>query len=462
MAHRLGVAARSKTARSEMVAVHRRRLSDARGSLWFKPSFAMLAALVLGAALSVVDVHRGSLLWAVSFHGDAGDARQLLTVVTGTMITVTSLVFGLTVVTLQIASTQFSPRLLRTFLRDGGTQTVLSGFVGTVSYSLVGLFTVGTETRNGVVFVPRLAISGAIALGLMCIGMLVYYIGHITNAIRIDTIMRKVEADTRRVLVRDHPKIVASTGGDPDRDETASVPAHAVQVPAPADGYVQGVNARLLPLATRKGLTVCLVQLVGYYVVAGRELAIVWSDDGREPGPTTLGAIAALIDINPERRIECDVGLGLRQLVDIVDRAMSTGQNDPYTATQAVHHMMSLLVDASERSFATRELRDDRGDVRVIVPIMNFPTHLRVVCGHIRQGGLERHPRVVLEVLRMLAALGDLAVCDSRVQAIRREVKVLLADASRMIVTQADLDEVLEQGREILQSLDRRDTELVG
>jgi len=393
-------------------------------------------------------------LWRFAFHGDASDARQLLVVVTGTMITVTSLVFALTVVTLQIASTQFSPRLLRTFLRDAGTQLVLSGFVGTVSYSLAGLFTVGTGTA----YVPRLGISAALAFSLMSVGLLVYYIGHITNAIRIDTIMRTVEADTRRILRRDH-RLVDGAEADPDFAPIIIAPPHAVTVSAPTDGYVQGVRPGLLPLAIRKRVTIELVQLVGYYVVAGRQLAHVWSDDGTPLKRTTLGAIAALIDINPERRIERDVGLGLRQLVDITNRAMSTGQNDPYTGTQAVHHLTSLLVDGSRRSFSTIELHDDRQNLRVVAPIMSFPTHLKVVCSHIRQGGLERHPRVTLELLRMLGALAESAVGKVRIHAVRHEAELVMADATRMILAQDDLDEVLHLGKDVLRALDQRDAE---
>jgi uncharacterized membrane protein len=450
----IGAVARSRSARAEVVAVYRRQFTDAASSLWFKPSVAVLGALAMGAALSRIDVQPGSALWPVVFHGDASDARQVLVVVTSTMITVTSLVFALTVVTLQIASTQFSPRLLRRFLRDGGTQLVLSGFVGTVSYSLAGLFTVGTGSTS----VPRLGISAALALALMSVALLVYYIGHITNAIRIDTIMRTILADTRRVLRRDHP-LVAAADGDPDLAPVTVAPAHAVAVRAATDGYAQGVDARILSLAVRKGLTVQLVPLVGYHVVAGSAVAVVWSDDGTPLKPTTLGAIAALIEIDPERRIELEVGLGVRQLVDITNRAMSTGQNDPYTGAQAVHHLTSLLLDCSKRSFATFTLRDTAGTPRVLVPIMDFPTHLKVVCGHIRQGGLERHPRVMLELLRMLGALAEAVVGEGRVHAVRHETELVIADANRMIPNQGDLDDVLELAKDVLRALDHRDAE---
>ncbi|MBA2725339.1 MAG: DUF2254 domain-containing protein, partial [Actinobacteria bacterium] len=304
--------------------------------------------------------------------------RQVLTVIIGALIPVTSLIFALTVVTLQIASTQFSPRLLRTFLRDSRTQLVLSALVGTVAYSLAGLFTVTTD-ETPIDQVPRFAITVALAFAVGCIGLLVYYFGHITNSVRIDTIMRQVESDTRRIIARDHLPI-SETDLDPDWLEPIPIPANAVTITAPVDGYVQGVDVRLPSLTVRKRVTVRVLPLIGYYTMVGRPLALVWTDDGSELLSTTREAIRNLIEIDPERRVERDVGLGLRQLVDITNRAMSTGQNDPYTGTQAVHHLTTVLVDAIGRSFATQMFRDAAGVIRVMTPIMDFPTHISRLC----------------------------------------------------------------------------------
>jgi uncharacterized membrane protein len=450
-AQRIGSAARSRSARTELVVEHQRNLVEALNSLWFKPASAVLGALLLATALVRIHVSPESRLWIVSFHASANDARQVLTVIIGALIPVTSLVFALTVVTLQIASTQFSPRLLRTFLRDGGTQLVLSGFVGTVSYCMACLFTINTDPSASPLGVPRLAITVALIFGLSCIGLLVYYIGHITNAVRIDTIMRQVEADSRMILERAHP--LAEPTVDPDASIPVDVPHHAVIVRAPKDGYVQGVEGKLLHLAVRKDLTVQVVQKIGYYVVVGQPLAAVWTNGKEEMRDTTRGAVANLIEIDLERRVEHDVGLGLRQLVDIVNRAMSTGQNDPYTAAQAIHHLTTLLMDAARRSFSTREMRDGNDQIRVVLPIMDFPTHLKVVCGHVRQGGLERHPRVFSELFRLLAAVGEVAASPGRVAAVRRETELILADARRMLGSKADLEEALAAGSGVLEGL---------
>jgi uncharacterized membrane protein len=143
----------------------------------------------------------------LAFQGSADDARNVLIVVSTTMITVTGLVFALTIVALQIASGQYSPRLLRNFMRDRGTQIVLSVFVGAFAYSTAGLYTVGTQRAGQQQFVPRLAVSGSLALALASVGVLIYFIHHLARSIQIDAIMSQIQRETREVIddVYSHP-----------------------------------------------------------------------------------------------------------------------------------------------------------------------------------------------------------------------------------------------------------------
>lgn len=81
----------------------------ATGSLWVLPGASALLALLVGFAVSQIDVSPGSPLAPLAFQGTADDARTLLSNITSSVITVIALVLGLTVVALQLSSTQFSP-----------------------------------------------------------------------------------------------------------------------------------------------------------------------------------------------------------------------------------------------------------------------------------------------------------------------------------------------------------------
>jgi uncharacterized membrane protein len=153
------------------------------GALWVLPSAGAVTALAAGFAMSQVTVAPGSIVDRLAFQGTADDARTLLITVSSTVVMVIALVLGLTVVALQLSSTQFSPRLLRNFLGDRATQVVMSAFIATFVYSAAGLFTVGLEAGTRTEEFPRLAISGSIFVSL---GFVVYFADHLAHSIQID------------------------------------------------------------------------------------------------------------------------------------------------------------------------------------------------------------------------------------------------------------------------------------
>src|SRR3954452_16579152 len=178
--------------------IHRDALSEyTRGSLWVLPTLCVLIALVAGILLSLVDVGPNSPL---AFQGTADDARSLLSAITSTMVTVIALLLGLAVVALQLSSTQFSPRLLRNFLRDRSNQVVLGVLVGTFAYSAGGLFTVGVSAGERSDEFPRFAVSVSIGLLFLSLVLLVFFAHHLAHSLQVDWIMRVVEQNALPVI----------------------------------------------------------------------------------------------------------------------------------------------------------------------------------------------------------------------------------------------------------------------
>ncbi len=403
---------------------------EAFRSLWFLPSVFVVLALAAGYLLSQVELTGG--IWdSLIFQGSAGAARELLVVVAGTMITVTGLVFVLTVVALQIASTQFSLRLLRTFLQDTGTRLVLGVFVATFAYSLGGLFTVGQTADDGSPFVPRLAVTGSLLLALGSVGMLVYYIQHITNSIRIDTVMVGVRTVTQRSIRRHFPGRVTDVDDSPGPRPTP--PADAAIITSDRSGYIQEHDIEALLAVTRRfDVGIQLRHQVGQHVVAGAPLGWVWAD-------RTLSAVdveTIHVPVNravargDERRVEDDVGFGLRQLVDIAVRAVAPSLNDPYTAVQAVQHLSVLLTE-----LATVDISDhchgDRDRLRLFVPVPTFGVFLDIVVGNLRRNARNR-PRVLVELFRMLENAAVTGAPASRRTEIADRVRQIMSDVEDM------------------------------
>ena len=411
--------------------IRRDALSEyARGSLWVLPTLSVAGALAAGSLLSVVSVGVRSPL---AFQGTPDDARNLLIGIAGTMVTVIALLLGLTVVALQLSSTQFSPRLLRNFLRDRPNQIVLSAFVATFAYSAAGLYTVGVSGGNRTASFPRLAVSGSIVLLFLSLGLLVFFADHLVHSIQVDAIMNVVQRNTLAVI---RGGLLAGGEDAPD------VPAGATAITSGRSGYVQAVRCpALLSHAARHRACLRLRPRVGEHMVAGTTLAWIWPASPGDPAPDPrlfTRALEAGVRIGFERTLEQDAAFGIRQLVDAACKALSPAVNDPYTAVQAVDHLSVIFCALAQRPLGNHVARHPSG-AAVIVPGRRFPEYLAVMCGLIRRYGA-REPTVADALLRLLAACADVAGDDPELcAAIEDQAHIIIADAEREIPQPADL-----------------------
>ena len=399
------------------------------GALWVLPGLCGVGAILAGYLLALVDVPADS---PMAFQGTADDARSLLAGISGTVVTVIALVLGLTVVALQLSSTQFSPRLLRSFLRDRPNQVVLGVFVATFAYSTAGLFTVGLARGQRSQDYPRLAVTGALLLLFASLAMVVYFADHLAHSIQVDSIMARVE---RTVL-----EVIANSPPGEETGRLPQPPAWALALPAARSGYVQTAHPeRLLPQIAHRGLCLALHRRVGEHVVAGTTLAWIWAGTPQDT-PTDPVPLATMVNravrIGFERTLEQDVGFGVRQLVDVACKALSPGINDPYTAIQSIDHLAVIFCRLAVRPPGGQVLRS--GDARVSLPGRSFEELLAITCGLIRRYGCAE-PTVMMRLVRLLGACAELVPGEqARRAAIEREATLILQDVERSVPQAAD------------------------
>jgi uncharacterized membrane protein len=423
------------------------------GALWVLPTLSVVVFLLAGAVLSRVEVDGDSPLSRFAFQGTAEDARSLLIVVSSTMITVTGLVFALTIVALQIASGQYSPRLLRNFMRDRGTQLVLSIFVGAFAYATAGLYTVGVQGSGQEAFVPRVAVSGSLALALASVGVLIYFIHHLAHSIQIDTIMSQVEREALSViddLYPDQPRYREPEAACPEP------PLEAVGLPSARSGYVQAIHPEsLVTAAVRDDLVIVLARQVGDHIVAGTPIAWAWPRSPSQPPPgagALRAAVADAVQVGFERTMVQDVGFGIRRLVDIANKALSPAINDPYTGVQAVHHLSVLLCRLARRRLGDWTVHDEQGALRVAVPRSKFADYLRLGTAQIRRSGA-KEPAVARSLIQLFKDVGGHAVHEDRRLACVRHIWLVLEDARSEIAQPADAEPVQAEGAVALAAL---------
>ena len=337
----------------------------ARESFWLIPSAALVAAVLLGAALVELDATLDIALqdrWPRLFGAGAEGARGTLAAIAGSMITVAGVVFSVTVVALSLAASTYSPRVLRTFMHDRPTQIALGVFVGVFAYCLVVLRTVRADGGDGAVFVPSIAVFGALLLALVAVWVLVYFIHHVALIIQAPTILERIAAETREAIDRLFPDPI---GEEPDGPEAPEAGGAAWRpLPALRSGYIVSVDAEgLVAFARERGAVLRMELGVGEFAIESRPLASLAG--GRGDLREEARALDKLYSLGSERTVAQDAGFGLQQIVDVATRALSPGINDPSTACMCVDHLSALLVRLAGRRIPSR-MRTEHGELRVI------------------------------------------------------------------------------------------------
>jgi uncharacterized membrane protein len=408
-----------------------------RESLWFIPGIGLILAVVAAGTMLLLS---NQLLAAQThlpliFGGGPEGARGMLQAIASSVVTVAGVVFSITVVALQLTSTQFSPRVLRNFMRDRPTQVTLAIFVATITYSLLVLRTIRSADPDGSgAYVPGLAVTGALLLAFVSLAMLIYFIHHIGMRIQVSSIIESVTAETlgtieglHRELERLREQGGREVAGAPGA-ATASVAPDARTVPARRSGYLQYTDlGALLRLAHDEGLRLALLVPPGGWVQEHAPLFAVERLEGRENEADDdarrqlEGRLCDNVGLGSQRSMRQDVGFGVQQLVDICVRALSPGINDPTTATQCIDRLTQVLVAVGRRDDPPVMLADADGVPRLAPRLPDFDALLRQAFEQVRHFG--SGTPVVMRHLALSLATLHAALPPERHGPIRREAE---------------------------------------
>jgi uncharacterized membrane protein len=418
-----------------------------RDSLWFVPSLIVLLAITLGVLMIEAStlIDDGVLArWPRIFGVGPEGSRSMLAAIASSMITVAGVTFSITMVAVTQASAQYSPRILRNFMRDRANQAVLGVFVGIFAYCLVVLRTIREgETST---FVPSLAVLAGVLLALLGVAVLIFFVHHIASTLQASEIIARIAGETRGVLERlYHEDGAAAAGPDvrPDR-------WHAVS--APATGYLQRANLEgLVQLADRHDLLVRLDRSTGEFVVRGRPVASFAPHPDGAPGgsgadrhPDELAdAIARQLVVGRYRTIDHDPSFGVRQLVDVALKALSPGVNDGTTAVTCIDYLGALLVGTAGRRRAQQHRGRNTwaGRVRVITCEPGFEELLEMSVDEIRRHA-RGHVGVLLRQLGMLEEVAAVTPEGDPRRAVARQVELVRRAAEATVRHPYDLERI--------------------
>lgn len=424
-----------------------------RSSYWFVPGMMTLGAAALALGMVALDGYLGdeaaeALGWIYS--GGPDGARGVLSTIAGSMITVAGVTFSVLIVALSQAAAQFGSRVLVSFMRDTGNQFVLGAFVGTFLYCVLVLRTVRGGEDPGT-FVPHLSVTGAVALAVLGVGVLIYFVHHAAVSIQVSSVIASVSSELHagieRVFPAEEDAEDAGAGGDaPPRDGNGEA------VLAGRDGYVQALDAdRLVGTARKAGAVVRVERGPGDFVAAGDALATVHGAAGADRGLER--AVRRAFVLGPRRTPGQDVEFSVDQLVDVAVRALSPGINDPFTAATCVDRLGAALARVAERPDARRCHRDGEGSVRVVrEEVPGFERLMDAAFAPVRHyaGGSSL---VLLRLLDALARVAGAARDDHRRTVVRGHAARVAAAAARELADADDRAAVLERHRRVEEAL---------
>jgi len=390
--------------------------------------------------------------WPRLFGVGAEGARQMLSTLAGSMMTVMGITFSMTLLALTLASSQYSSRILRNFMRSRITQLTLGVFAGTFTYCLIVLRTIrgsaGVEE-----FVPSLAVFFAFVLSLGGVGVLIYFIHHIALSIQASSIIASVAEETNSSIDRLLPKEM-DQGSDEDEGQNRGLESLDERswypVPAAVSGYIQSVNnAALMNLARDNGTILRMEHGIGAFVVQNTSLvslALTYPPDQQ-----TIDALNAAYSIGRHRTVDQDPAFGIRQIVDVALKALSPGVNDTSTAVMCVDYLTSILARLAGRQFPP-VLYYQGETLRVIAIVPSFEGLLAQAFDQIRSSA-EENVAILGRLLGALHTIGSLTIRPSYLRALDEQLQYIAELADRTIEASHDrarLERRMSEVREIL------------
>ncbi len=376
-----------------------------RGGFLVRPLVTALLLGFTGAAFSALEEAfpgLGSWVPVILFpsHADPQIAQVILSGIATSMMTVVSIVFAILLMTLTLASNQFSPRIIVNFARDRVTQHTLGIFLGTFAYCVAALPAARTVPRP---FSPVATVLGAMFLALACIAWLLFFIHHISQAISVNHIVDNIARDTEAIIDEIMPAPLRRTR----LPRLASPPRSEREAPvlSKTSGYIRFIDSsRLVHLSKRYGFAIHVLRRVGHFVPEGVPLFLI--SKGERLSPQISAELLMAFDLGPTRTLEQDVEFGILQIVDIALKAISPAVNDPSTAISCVDQLSRILIRYASREPVASQFYDPPGVLRVEVPWLDFH---RLVEAAFEQIRLYAKTDTAVN-LRMLRALADIAV----------------------------------------------------
>jgi uncharacterized membrane protein len=409
-------------------------------SLWFVPSVMALAAVLLSWLLGLLDESVPNYILSDSkfiIAGNASEMRAAMLSIAGTVLATAGVVFSLLTLPLSTVASQFGSRLLRVFMRDRTTQTVLGMFVATFCYCLATALSIpNIQSPAGA---PQITVTFGLLMMLLTFGSLIILIQHISIMLQAPNIVAAAGSDLLDVVSVEDTELAGES-----RDLTVTgerridtlVDSQAYPLRMILTGYIQFVDPEIiLNLATERDLTMRMLRKPGQFIRSGEVAALVW------PAATVTDQLAKHlrrgIQVGNQRTPTQDVEYAINQLVEIAVRAMSPAINDPFTAVTCLDYLADGLAKYARYGESNPDFYDDAGRLRLVYEPADLTELLAAAFDMLRHASCD-NATVLLAILDAIDDISQETKSPEACQELLRHARLTLAESQAGALVEAD------------------------
>ena len=414
-------------------------------TIWFVPTIISTGLVICAIGLLSIEQHFEihSWPWTNVLQIGVDGIRQVLVVTTSAIISLTGVVFSISVVALTLAANQFGSKILHNFLRDNKNKTVLGLLIGSFLYGLALLSFIDTHA-DSTQHIPIISVIGSLLLTVLAVIGLIYFIHNISTTIQADQIISLIGQELNQAIEdtlldfdNEHPIQSAKQKWD---IVTHALPVETIY--AATSGYAEFIDfAKLNNIAEKENQHIELLLRPGDFIIDNAPIIRIY--DGKGISEAHQSMLRLCISLGRKRTPFSDIEFAIMQLLQIALRALSPGINDSLTAISCIDWLSSSLGRMANKRFPYEYLEDQNGIVRIKKPEFGFADAANTMFHPLRQNA-RGNEMVMMHLLETISRILLVSKNHQYSQALFHHATLILETAEESFQSTSDKNKLVK------------------
>jgi len=419
----------------------------ARDSFWFVPTLIIVMSILSAMFLLYIDKTHPFTpegIFKIIFSENSDSGRTVLTVIAGSMVGIAGTVFSITIVVLQLASSQFGPRLLQNFMYKRLNQVVLGQYVGVFLYSIIVINAM--RDNDDYAFIPNLSILFALILSVFNVFLLVIFIHSISMSIQPSKIINELRLRIEDTIQTLYPQQIDEDLSLFEHDHSTKKLKKIKNIFSEFSGYIQYFDLdSIIQIAQKHDIVIKIRHKPGAYIVKNQIVFEIFQQEKEKEQTSDLEELSlnTTYQLDKKKTFFQDVEFGIHQIVEIASKALSPSVNNPYTATNCIDNLTSILCKLTNVKIPDAAIKDEDEILRVITMKDSFEGYLNAAFNLIRQYG-KSSPFIIIKLMEALIIISEADRSNAHTKILKNYAKLVMETGDKSFLLQADIDD-LEQ-----------------